>query len=156
MNPLRTLLRPPTVRAGLAAPVTIVLAALVAMVSCATVPLTGRHQLLLLSEGQEVQMGLDAYREVLKKSKLSTDPAATEQVRRVGRRIAEATGRTDYQWGFNLIEDKQANAFCLPGGKGAVYTGILPITRDDAPPAPLLRHEGAHALAPPGREPGGQ
>src|SRR5207245_1666370 len=80
MNPLRTLLRPPTVRAGLAAPVTIVLAALVAMVSCATVPLTGRHQLLLLSEGQEVQMGLDAYREVLKKSKLSTDPVATERV----------------------------------------------------------------------------
>src|SRR2546421_12358542 len=147
MNPLRTLLRPPTVRAGLAAPVTIVLAALVAMVSCATVPLTGRHQLLLLSEGQEVQMGLDAYREVLKKSKLSTDPVATEQVRRVGRRIAEATGRTDYQWEFSLIEDKQVNAFCLPGGKVAVYTGLLPITGDDARLAAVLGHEGAHAIA---------
>src|SRR5207245_9593357 len=84
MKPLPTVLRPPRVRAGLAAPVTIVLAALGAMVSCATVPLTGRHQLLLLSEGQEVQMGLDAYREVLKKSKLSTDPVATEQVK-IGR-----------------------------------------------------------------------
>src|SRR2546427_103464 len=147
MNPLRTLLRPPTVRAGLAAPVTIVLAALVAMVSCATVPLTGRHQLLLLSEGQEVQMGLDAYREVLKKSKLSTDPVATEQVRRVGRRIAEATGRTDYQWEFSLIEDKQVNAFCLPGGKVAVYTGLLPITGDDARLAAVLGHEVAHAIA---------
>src|SRR5438132_793714 len=147
MNPLRTLLRPPTVRAGLAAPVTIVLAALVAMVSCATVPLTGRHQLLLLSEGQEVQMGLDPYREVLKKSKLSTDPVATEQVRRVGRRIAEATGRTDYQWEFSLIEDKQVNAFCLPGGKVAVYTGLLPITGDDARLAAVLGHEVAHAIA---------
>ncbi|MBI2159979.1 MAG: M48 family metallopeptidase [Candidatus Rokubacteria bacterium] len=92
-------------------------------------------------------MGLDAYRQVLRKAKLSTDAAATEQVQRVGRRIAEATGRTDYQWEFNLIEDKQANAFCLPGGKVAVYTGILPVTRDDAGLAAVLAHEVAHAIA---------
>ena len=92
-------------------------------------------------------MGLAAYRQVLKKAKLSTDPVATEQVRRVGRRIAEATGRTDYQWEFNLIEDKQVNAFCLPGGKVAVYTGILPVTRDDAHLAAVLGHEVAHAIA---------
>lgn len=117
------------------------------LTACATVPVTGRHQLLLLSEGQEQQMGLDAYRQVLKKAKLSTDPVAIEQVRRVGRRIAEATGRTDYQWEFNLIEDKQANAFCLPGGKVAVYTGILPITRDDSGLAAVLGHEVSHAIA---------
>jgi len=111
------------------------------------VPVTGRHQLLLLPESQEQQMGLDAYRQVLKKAKLSTDPVAIEQVRRVGRRIAEATGRTDYQWEFNLIEDKQANAFCLPGGKVAVYTGILPITRDDSGLAAVLGHEVSHAIA---------
>jgi len=111
------------------------------------VPVTGRHQLLLLSESQEQEMGLDAYRQVLKKAKLSTDPVAIEQVRRVGRRIAEATGRTDYQWEFNLIEDKQANAFCLPGGKVAVYTGILPITRDDSGLAAVLGHEVSHAIA---------
>ena len=92
-------------------------------------------------------MGLATYRQVLKKAKLSTDPVATEQVRRVGRRIAEATGRTDYQWEFNLIEDKQVNAFCLPGGKVAVYTGILPVTRDDAHLAAVLGHEVAHAIA---------
>jgi metalloendopeptidase OMA1, mitochondrial len=92
-------------------------------------------------------MGLSAYQEVLKKSRLSSDPVATEQVRRVGRRIAEATGRTDYKWEFNLIEDKQANAFCLPGGKVAVYSGILPITRDDAGLAAVLGHEVAHAIA---------
>jgi len=143
MNPLRTFLRPPTVRPGLAASVTVVLVA----TACATVPVTGRHQLLLLSEGQETQMGLTAYQQILKKSKLSTDPVATEQVRRVGKRIAEATGRSDFQWEFNLIEDKQANAFCLPGGKVAVYTGLLPITRDDAGLAAVLGHEVAHAIA---------
>jgi len=111
------------------------------------VPVTGRHQLLLLPESQEQQMGLDAYRQVLKKAKLSTDPVAIEQVRRVGRRIAEATGRTDYHWEFNLIEDKQANAFCLSGGKVAVYTGILPITRDDSGLAAVLGHEVSHAIA---------
>ena len=117
------------------------------LAACATVPVTGRYQLLLLSEGQEVQMGLDAYRQVLKKAKLSTDPVAIEQVRRVGRRIAEATGRTDYEWEFSLIEDKQANAFCLPGGKVAVYTGILPITRDDSGLGAVLGHEVSHAIA---------
>lgn len=117
------------------------------LIACATVPITGRSQLLLLSESAEQQMGLDAYRQVLRKAKLSTDAAATEQVQRVGRRIAEATGRTDYQWEFNLIEDKQANAFCLPGGKVAVYTGILPVTRDDAGLAAVLAHEVAHAIA---------
>src|SRR2546430_10244695 len=119
LNPLGTWLGPPAVRAGLAAPATIVLAALATTISCATVPGTGRHQLLLLSEGQEVQMGLDAYRQVLKKSKLSTDPVATEQVRRVGRRVAPATRRPAYQWGVSLIEGKQGKCFCLPGGPGA-------------------------------------
>ena len=117
------------------------------LIACATVPITGRSQLLLLSESAEVQMGLDAYRQVLRKAKLSTDAAATEQVQRVGRRIAEATGRTDYQWEFTLIEDKQANAFCLPGGKVAVYTGILPVTRDETGLAAVLGHEVAHAIA---------
>src|SRR5205809_7642280 len=92
-------------------------------------------------------MGLDAYRQVLKKAKLSTDPVAIERGSRVGRRIDEATGRTDYQWEFNLIEDKQANAFCLPGGKVAVNTGILPITRDDSGLAAVLGHEVSHAIA---------
>lgn len=117
------------------------------LAACATVPITGRNQLLLLSESAETKMGLDAYEEILATSKLSTDPAANEQVVRVGRRIAEATGRSDYQWEFKVIEDKQANAFCLPGGKVAVYTGILPLTRDDAGLAAVIGHEVAHAIA---------
>src|SRR5437773_8570652 len=146
IDPLRTFLRPPTVRPGLAAVVAVVIAALLAT-ACVTVPVTGRHQLLLLSEGQETQMGLTAYQQILKKSKLSTDPVAAEQVRRVGKRIAEATGRSDFQWEFNLIEDKQANAFCLPGGKVAVYTGLLPITRDDSGLGAGLGDDAAHAVA---------
>ena len=120
--------------------------ALLAITACETVPLTGRSQLILLPEGTEVQMGLSAYREVLSKGKVSQDPVLNTQVTRVGRRIADATGK-NYQWEFKVLEDKQANAFCLPGGKVAVYTGILPITQDDAGLAAVLGHEVAHAIA---------
>ena len=120
---------------------------LLLVVGCETVPLTGRHQIMLLPEGAELQMGLDSYKQVLSKAKVSTDPNATAQVKRVGPRIAQATGRTDYQWEFTVLEDKQVNAFCLPGGKVAVYTGILPVTQDDAGLAAVLGHEVAHAVA---------
>ena len=120
--------------------------ALLAITACETVPVTGRSQLILLPEGTEVQMGLSAYREVLSKGKVSQDPVLNTQVTRVGRRIADATGK-NYQWEFKVLEDKQANAFCLPGGKVAVYTGILPITQDDAGLAAVLGHEVAHAIA---------
>jgi predicted Zn-dependent protease len=125
----------------------LVLVVLVSLVACETVPFTGRSQLVLIPEGDEVKMGLDSYQEILGKSKLSTDARANEQVTRVGRRIAEATGRTDYQWEFKVIEDAQVNAFCLPGGKVAVYTGLLPMTRDDAGLAAVLGHEVSHAIA---------
>jgi predicted Zn-dependent protease len=110
-------------------------------------PITGRRELLLLPESNELEMGLTSYQEILQKSKVSTDSVLNAQVTRVGRRIAEATGRTDYQWEFKVLDDPQANAFCLPGGKVAVYTGILPITRDDAGLAVVLGHEVSHAIA---------
>lgn len=122
------------------------------LAACETVPYTGRSELLLLPESSEIQMGRQAYAEVLQKSKVSTDPVANEELLRVGRRIAAATGRTDYQWEFKLIENKQVNAFALPGGKVAVYTGILPITKDDAGLATVLGHEVAHAIAHHGAE----
>src|SRR5574337_1068337 len=126
--------------------------ACVGMTACETVPITGRSQLLLLSEADEMQMGLQAYREVVQKSKLSKDPATNDMVKRVGTRIASATGRSDLPWEFTVIEDQQANAFALPGGKVAVYTGILPITRDEAGLAAVLGHEVAHAVARHGAE----
>ena len=118
------------------------------LIACQTVPITGRSQLQLLSEPQEIQMGHQAYREILRKSGISQDPVLNELVTRVGRRIAGATGKTDYAWEFKVIEDdRQINAFALPGGKVAVYTGLLPVTRDDAGLAAVLGHEIAHAVA---------
>ena len=122
-------------------------AVVLAAVACETVPYTGRSQLILVPESTELQMGLQSYQDVIKKSKVSRDVAANEQLQRVGRRIAEATARKDYQWEFNLIEDNKVNAFCLPGGKVAVYTGILPVTQDEAGLAAVVGHEVAHAIA---------
>jgi predicted Zn-dependent protease len=120
---------------------------LLLVLGCQTVPLTGRHQLVLLPETMELQMGLDAYQQLVQKAKVSTDPAVNAQVTRVGRRIADAADRPDYQWEFKVLDDKQVNAFCLPGGKIGVYTGILPVTRDDAGLAAVLGHEVSHAIA---------
>jgi predicted Zn-dependent protease len=125
----------------------IALLLLVVLVACETVPITGRSQIMLVGEGTELQMGLDAYKEILGKAKVSNDPRVNEQVTRVGRRIAEATDRRDYQWEFRVIDDPKVNAFCLPGGKVAVYTGMLPVARDDAGLAAVLGHEVAHAVA---------
>lgn len=125
----------------------IALLLVLSVVACETVPITGRSQLVLIPEGTEVKMGLDSYQQILSKAKVSSEPRVVEQVTRVGRRIAEATGRADYQWEFKVIEDAQVNAFCLPGGKVAVYTGMLPVARDDAGLAAVLGHEVAHAIA---------
>lgn len=118
------------------------------LVACQTVPYTGRSQLQLLSESQEASMGLQTYRQILKKSRLSPDPILNEQLTRVGRRIAVATGKPNLRWEFKVIEDsRQINAFALPGGKVAVYTGLLPVTQDDAGLAAVLGHEIAHVIA---------
>jgi predicted Zn-dependent protease len=120
---------------------------------CQTAPVTGRSQLILISPGEEVQMGLSAYQEVLGKAKLSTDPSINEMVKRVGARIAAVSERPDFEWEFNVIDDDEMiNAFALPGGKVAVYTGILPYTKDEDGMATVLGHEVAHALARHGAE----
>jgi predicted Zn-dependent protease len=125
------------------------IAALVAVVAiaCETVPVTGRRQLQLISPGEEMQLGVSTYQKILQKSKVSTDPQLNALVTRVGSRIAAVADRPDFQWEYRVIEDRQANAFALPGGKIAVYTGILPITRDEAGLAAVLGHEVAHVTA---------
>lgn len=113
--------------------------------SCVTLPETGQKKLLLTSVSQENQMGEEGYKEVISKSKLANKTSAYPILQRVGSRIAAATGQTDFQWEYNLIEDKQLNAWCMPGGKIAVYTGILPYMKTEAGMAAVLGHEVAHA-----------
>jgi predicted Zn-dependent protease len=114
--------------------------------ACATAPVTGRKQLLLLSESEEDGMGAQSFQEVLTTEKVSLDPNANALVTRVGQRIAAATGK-NYQWEFKVVEKNEANAFCLPGGKVVVYTGILPLTANEAGLATVIGHEVAHAIA---------
>lgn len=119
---------------------------------CSTVEGTGRTQLMLVSTSQEMQLGSDAYRDIVASEKLSDDARLTGIVRRVGERIANQVDRPDFEWEFNLIESPQVNAFCLPGGKIAVYTGILPILKNEAGLAAVMGHEVAHAVARHGAE----
>jgi len=117
------------------------------LVGCATVPVTGRKQLLLLSEGEEVALGLQAYQEVLAKETLTTNPAVNSLVQQVGSRIAAATGK-NYEWEFKVVEKPgTVNAFCLPGGKVVVYSGLMPVAQDPEGLAVVIGHEVAHAIA---------
>lgn len=115
--------------------------------ACETVPITGRSQLNLLSESDEVQMGIQAYKEVTSKATISSNSVYNAQVNRVSERIIAAVEKPNLPWEVKVIEDKQANAFALPGGKIAVYTGILPITKDDAGLAAVIGHEVGHVIA---------
>lgn len=122
-------------------------AAVWAGAGCSEVAGTGRKQIMLVSTSQEMALGLQAYQEVLASEKLSSDARMTAIVQRVGRRIAAVADRPDFEWEFNLIESDQVNAFCLPGGKIAVYTGILPVMKNEAGMAAVMGHEVAHAVA---------
>lgn len=120
---------------------------LAVVVACETVPVTGRSQLNFLSDAEETKLGGEAFTQIISKAKVSNEPAPNEMVRRVGGRIA-AVADPKRQWEYKVIDDpNQANAFALPGGKIAVYTGILPITRDEAGLAAVLAHEVAHVTA---------
>ena len=124
-------------------------AALISVVTllsgCITNPETGRSQLLLVSGEQEMQLGLSSFNELKKKTPISKDAAANAMVQRVGKRIAAVVNLPNAQWEFVVFESKEANSFCLPGGKIGIYTGILPIVKNDAGLAAVMGHEVAHA-----------
>lgn len=128
------------------------LAVALTVVTCSTVPITGRRSFNVIPEQQAIALGADSYQQVLGQSKVIQSGPGHDQVVRVGRRIAEIADDPGYEWEFNLIDDPTVNAFCLPGGKVAVYTGILPVAGSDAGLAVVMAHEIAHAIARHGAE----
>lgn len=123
-----------------------------------TVPITGRKQSLMISDAEVLSLSTQEYNTYMASAKKSTNAANTAMVQRVGQRIAsavetflKANGMQDelgqYAWEFNLVQDQNVNAFCMPGGKIVVYEGLLPVTQDEASLAVVLGHEVAHAVA---------
>ena len=120
---------------------------------CATVPETGRSQLRLISAEQEMKLGLAEFNKLKQSTPVSRDPVLRAQLQRVGRQIASVASLPGARWEFVLFDKPdEANAFCLPGGKVGVYTGILTVTRDEAGLAAVIGHEVAHAVARHGAE----
>ncbi len=118
-----------------------------AVSGCVRAPGTARDQFIYISEEKEMAMGVGAYRELLRKAPVSDDPELNELVNRVGNRIAAVAKKPEYQWEFAIIrDDRTINAFALPGGKVAVFTGILKITKNENGLATVIGHEVAHAL----------
>ena len=117
------------------------------LASCVSVPGTDRRALVLISRQQELKMGEDAWKEIQAKEKVSRDARLNQILNRVGQRVSAQAQVQDFQWEFLLIESKAKNAFCLPGGKVAFYTGILPVLENEAAMAIVMGHEVAHAVA---------
>ena len=133
----------------------------VVLVGCGTahtVPITGRTQNLMVEDGEVLSLATQQYQEFMKTAKLSTNAANTAMVKRVGQNLANAVTSymnanglgselANFNWQFNLVQDKQVNAWCMPGGLIVVYEGILPVTQDEPSLAIVLGHEIAHAVA---------
>jgi len=138
---------------------TIIVMAVLFLVGCSTVPITGRRQLSFIPSGELLTLSDQSYQKVLSESKISTDSVWNSKVTGVGKKIAASAEAfmkengmqkelANYHWEFNLIDDpKTVNAFCMPGGKIVVYTGILPVVQDENGLATVMSHEVAHALA---------
>ncbi|MDB5201196.1 MAG: Peptidase [Ferruginibacter sp.] len=143
----------------------VLLFAIPVLISCSTNAVTGRKQLSLIPENQLQEMAVSQYQSFLSENKVvsSSTSKDAEMVKRVGSRIANAItqyytaqGKGDvlsgYQWEFNLVNNKDVNAWCMPGGKVVVYTGLLPVTQNEAALAVVLGHEITHAVAQHGNE----
>jgi predicted Zn-dependent protease len=132
---------------------------LLCVVGCSNAPETGRKQFIAISSAQEIKLGQDAFREILSEEETITTGSDYKMVQRIGRRVAAAASRLypnairDYEWKFALIDDDEmVNAWALPGGKCAVYTGLLPVTQNENALAIVMAHEVGHVIARHGAE----
>ena len=115
-------------------------------------PYTNRSQMIFLSPKEEMALGEKSYKETLAESKVISGTKDANRIKSIGAKIAKVANRNDFQWEFNLVENEAMNAFCLPGGKVVVYTGILKAAKNDDQLATVISHEIAHALARHGAE----
>ncbi len=115
-------------------------------------PYTNRDQLILISQEQELALGESSYKKTLNESKVLKNTKDSNRVKQIGEKIAKVANQKDYKWEFNLIQNDVKNAFCLPGGKVVIYTGILKVAKNDDQLATVISHEIAHALARHGAE----
>ncbi len=122
-------------------------------VACSSkAPITNRSQFILISSSQELALGEKSYKEALKKSSVIKNTKESLKVKEIGQNLAKIVNKKEYKWEFNLIENKAKNAYCLPGGKVVIYTGILTVAKNDDQIATVMSHEIAHALARHGAE----
>jgi len=128
--------------------------ALLGLPACTTVQETGRKQFNFVSDDQAASMGVEAFAEIKKQEKISTDPAVNARIQRIGKRIAGAVGRElpDAQWEFVVFESEQINAFALPGGKVGFYTALIKLAESDDEIAAVMGHEIAHVTSRHGAE----
>ncbi|APW65457.1 peptidase M48 family protein [Poseidonibacter parvus] len=115
-------------------------------------PYTNRSQMIFMSPKEELALGETSYKQALSKAKVINNTYDARRVKAIGAKIAAAANRPDFKWEFNLVQNDAMNAFCLPGGKVVVYTGILKAAKNDDQLATVMSHEVAHALARHGAE----
>lgn len=115
--------------------------------SCSTTPISGNKAFLLTSAESENQQGEEAYRDILSKEKVVSDTKEAKMVEAIGKRIAAIANQPNFQWEFKTLQSDSPNAFCLPGGKVAVYTGIFKYAKNEAGLATIMGHEIGHAIA---------
>jgi len=135
----------------------VIIVSIITFYYCNSVPITGRKQLNIIPDSKINSLSFQQYNEFIRSNKLSTDEKSTALVKKVGINIKNAVEKffaeknlskelQGYQWEFNLVESDEVNAWCMPGGKVVVYTGILPITKDETGLAVVMGHEIAQLL----------
>jgi len=119
----------------------------VIIAACVTTPISNKSAFIMIPIRQEIALGKQAYNHILKEEEDSGDYETTALVKQIGFRLAKVSAMPNLNWEFHLIKSEQQNAFALPGGKVAVYTGLLPVAKNEAGLATVMSHEIAHVIA---------